>query len=164
MDEAKFWEIVQQAHDESDGDMDIKCDELYDRVADLSEEDALEFSRLFDSMMDRAYSWPLWGAAYIVFGGCSDDAFTDFRAALISRGRAAFEKALADPESLADDEDYDEDAWFYEGYQYAVADGVEAAAGFYPEREQPHPENPSGTAWDEDTVDAMFPRLAAKFA
>ncbi len=47
---------------------------------------------------------------------------------LISRRRQAYESAISNPESLAD-EGFDEDAWFYEGYQYAVADGVEAAVG-----------------------------------
>jgi hypothetical protein len=34
--------------------------------------------------------------------------------------------------------EFDEDAWFYEGYQYAVTDGVKAAAGSIVNRETPH--------------------------
>ena len=77
-------------------------------------------------MMDSAYCWSLWGAAYVINGGCSDDPFVDFRASLISRGRQVFERALSDPDSLAD-EDFDGSDWFNEGYQYAVADGVRSA-------------------------------------
>lgn len=163
MDESKFWSIVQRAHDESGGDMDEKCEAVKASVASLPKEDAIAFSRLFDEMMDRAYSWPLWAAAYIINGGCSDDAFSDFRASLISRGRQSFESAIANPESLVDEES-DEDTLFYEGYQYAVTDGVEDSAGFVPDRDKPHPENPSGKEWGEDKVYELFPKLSAKFA
>ena len=162
MYEAKFWEIIQNTHEKSDGDMDEKCELLRDALARLSRQDAVDFSRLFDAMMDRAYSWPLWGAAYVINGGCGDDTFSDFRASLISRGRKAYESALADPESMAG-EDFDEDAWFYEGYQYAVTDGVTAAAGSMPEREKPHPAEPSGDPWSEDEVFDLYPKLSAKF-
>ena len=163
MDDLKFWEGVQHAHDQSSGDMDEKCDGIRTVVSTLPKDDAMAFSRFFDSMMDRAYSWPLWGAAYVIHGGCGDDTFSDFRASLISRGRSAFEKALADPDSLADEE-FDEDSWFYEGYQYAVTDGVKAAVGSVINREKPHPVEPSGTEWAEDKVYDLYPKLSGKFA
>jgi len=162
MDEDRFWEIVQRVHDSSEGDMDRKCVALRQQIAALSKEAALEFSQLFDAMMDRAYHWPLWGAAYVIHGGCGDDSFTDFRSSLISRGRQDFERALADPDSLAEG-DFDEQAWFYEGYQYAVTDGVKTVAGERPRR-QMHPVEPSGPEWTEDEVYALFPKLSAKFA
>lgn len=163
MDELKFWEIVGSAHDQSNGDMDQKCNLIRAAVSKLTKDDAKAFSVLFDSMMDRAYSWPLWGAAYVINGGCSDDTFSDFRASLISRGHSAFESALSDPESLAS-EDFDEDAWFYEGYQYAVTDGVKAAVGAVVNRDSPHPSEPSGQTWNENKVYDLYPLLAEKFA
>lgn len=159
MDENGFWKIVQRAHDLSGGDMDRKCDALRQLISALSKDEAIEFARLFDEKMDEAYSWPLWGAAYVINGGCSDDSFSDFRAALISRGRQAFERALSDPDSLAD-EDFEED-WFYEGYQYAVTDGVEAVGGNPPPRSAPV--QPSGIEWQEDKVYDLYPKLSAKF-
>lgn len=162
MDEMKFWEIVQTAHDRSDGDMERKCDAIKTIIAELDKAEALAFSYLFDDMMDKAYSWPLWGAAYIINGGCGDDTFTDFRASLISRGQAVYEKVVSNPESLAD-ESYDEEAWFYEGYQYAVGDGVEAATGFVPPRHNLYPQSPSGEEWTEEQVYQLFPKLSEKF-
>ncbi len=160
MDEAGFWYVVQRAHDASGGDMDRKCAELKRELMRLPKGEAAEFATHFDAMMNRAYDWPLWGAAYVINGGCSDDAFQDFRAALISRGQAAYESALFNPESLAG-EDFDEDLWFYEGFAYAVTDGVEAAAGMRPRLEMPA--MPSGAAWEEASVDTLYPKLAAKF-
>jgi hypothetical protein len=163
MDEPRFWEILQRAHEESGGDMDEKCEIIAAVVSKLSREEAIAFSRHFDSTMDRAYSWALWGAAYVINGGCSDDTFSDFRASLISRGRQALESALSDPDSLAAEE-FDDGIWFYEGYQYAVTDGVKAAIGSGVNRDKPHPKEPSGAKWSEDKAYEPYPKLTEKFA
>jgi hypothetical protein len=161
MDEAGFWKIVGDVHDKSPDDMDAKSEALKRALAVLSSKDALAFREFFDAAMNRALSWPLWGAAYVINGGCGDDTFMDFRSALISRGRASFEMALADPDSLAD-EDLDEEQFFYEGYEYAVSEGVEAAAGRVVMKSRT-PAEPSGEAWDEETVAERYPRLRAKY-
>lgn len=163
MDDLKCWEIVDRVHALSGGDMDEKCETLTAMLSSLNREDAIAFSLFFDAMMDRAYSWPLWGAAYVIHGGCGDDSFSDFRAALISRGRRAYEKALADPDSLAEDDDFDDEAWFYEGYQYAASDGIRIAAGSDVKRARSAPSTPSGTEWAEDDVNNLYPKLAEKF-
>ncbi|WP_126148104.1 DUF4240 domain-containing protein [Synechococcus elongatus] len=160
MELADFWAIIQDVHDRSDGDMEAKCDRLQTQLAGLSAEEAIAFSQHFDALMDRAYDWSLWGAAYLLQGGCSDDAFSDFRASLISRGQAAYETAIANPDAI-DITDFDEEAWFFEGFQYAVTDGVEAAAGFSPPRLQPHPNQPSGEEWQEEELEQLLPRLTA---
>ena len=86
MDEAGFWNIVERVHTATPGDMDSKCALLKQELARLPENDAADFARHFDEKMDRAFDWSLWGAAYVINGGCSDDTFSDFRASLISRG------------------------------------------------------------------------------
>jgi hypothetical protein len=159
MDETGFWKIVQDANDSSGGDMDRKCHALRQQISSLSKAEAIEFAQLFDAMMGKAYSFPLWGAAYVINGGCSDDTFDDFCSSLISRGRQAFERALSDPDALADDPD--ESDWFYEGYQYAVTDGVKAVAGHRPQRSMRG--QPAGAEWQEDELDTLFPKLSAKF-
>jgi hypothetical protein len=161
MDEGQFWDLVQRTHDAASNDMDRKCELLKSEVQKLSKSDAIDFATLFDTMMNRAYSYSLWGAAYVIHGGCSDDTFNDFRSSLISRGRACFERTLANPDSLAD-EKFDGSIWFYEGFQYAVTAGVKAVAGSRPGLR--HPDRPSGEDWREDDLPLLFPRLSAKFA
>jgi hypothetical protein len=100
MDESQFWYIVQRAHDAAGDDMDRKGQVLKQEIAKLSKDDALAFGDLFDAIRAKAYSHELWGAAYIIHGGCGDDTFSDFRASLISRGRAAFERAYPTPTRL----------------------------------------------------------------
>lgn len=160
MDEAGFWNLVQAAHDQSQGDMDRKYRAIGNLIGKLSKADAADFQRHFDRKLHDAFDWRLWGAAYLINGGCSDDTFYDFRVSLISRGKAAYERAMADPDSLADDEP-DEIAWFYEGYQYAITDAVLSVVGAQPLRE-PHPRAPRGEAFDEDAVASQYPRLAEK--
>lgn len=162
MDEAGFWEIVQRVHDESGGDMDDKCERVRAAVGALPPADARAFAKIFDTLMDRAYTWSLWGAAYVINGGCSDDSFTDFRASLISRGHGAYERALKNPDSLAG-ESFDDDDWFHEGYAYAVTEGAQDAVHGLVPRSRPHPARPSGKEWSEDEVYDLYPRLAKKF-
>lgn len=184
MDEHAFWQIVQHVHDASHGSMPRKCELLTARIAQLSREEAVEFRDIFDAMMRRAYHWPLWAAAYLIHGGCGDDTFSDFRSALISRGRPAFETALSDPDSLAD-EPIDEGAWFFEGYQYAVTAGLRAhfptapgrrgwlgrLLGGLRRRHDPLPPltvpaltEPTGERWSEtDPLTERLPKLAKKF-
>jgi len=77
MDEQTFWQIIQQAHDASHGNMARKCELLTTQIAQLSEEDAVEFRNIFDATMRRAYHWPLWAVAYLIHGGCGDAPLTE---------------------------------------------------------------------------------------
>jgi hypothetical protein len=56
---------------------------------------------LWELMVD-SYRNPLWAAAYLINGGCSDDGFDYFRGWLIVQGREVFERIVADPDALAD--------------------------------------------------------------
>ena len=58
-----FWEIIDEVHDESGGDMVRKCELLKQRLSDFSEQELREFIDCFDSANAAAYSWALWGAA-----------------------------------------------------------------------------------------------------
>ena len=59
-----------------------------------------EFSSHLAAEINKANTWDLWGAAYLLKGGCSDDAFLYFRSWLLTRGRQPFEDSLRDPETL----------------------------------------------------------------
>ncbi|WNV84654.1 DUF4240 domain-containing protein [Umezawaea sp. Da 62-37] len=58
--------------------------------------------QVFWDLMAQSYRNPLWAAAYLVNGGCSDDGFDYFRGWLIAQGREVFERAVQDPDTLAD--------------------------------------------------------------
>lgn len=160
----EFWKLIGDAHQRSQGDMDRKCELVQKTVESMSPGTAAAFSKHFDESMNRAYTWGLWGAAYVIRGGCGDDTFSDFRASLVSRGQTAFEKAVADPDSLAS-ETYDEDAWFYEGFQYAVRKGVAVAISPHESTGVPVPDEPIGEPWEEsvEVLKERYPLLWANY-
>ena len=92
----EFWQVIEKGK-ESDEPEEIISEEL----KKLSPEEIISYQEQFDSLFDKAYRWDLWGAAYLIGGGCSDDGFMDFRYGLISRGRKVYEDALNNPDSLA---------------------------------------------------------------
>jgi hypothetical protein len=71
----QFWSIVDQVHRASGGGMEKKCNLLDTELRRLSLDEVLSFEAHFTDCLDRAYSWLLWAAAYIIGGGCSDDSF-----------------------------------------------------------------------------------------
>ena len=159
----EFWQIIDSVHNDSMGDMDRKCELLRGRLSSLQAADLRAFMDCFDAADTAAYSWPLWGAAYVMHGGCSDDAFMDFRATLISHGRVVYEAALDNPESLTEVDFGDQEDICYEGFQYVMNEVAEEQLGEIPLPVCPLPSEPSGTKWNEDTVDALYPGLAAKY-
>jgi Protein of unknown function (DUF4240) len=94
---------------------------------------ARRFQQIRRQMDERAYTWDIWGAAFVIVDGCSDDCFRDFRAYLISLGSRAFAAALRYPDSLApivqdveegDRENVDDVA--PDAYETATGDGFPA--------------------------------------
>jgi hypothetical protein len=161
MDLNEFWTLIERSRD-APGDQEEALTRL---LAGRSSEDLQSFHRHFDSQLARAYRWDVWGAGYVLNGGMGDDSFDDFCGWLVGRGRNAFEQVLADPDSLADVPGAVPDETNAEGLSWAAAEAHEEAYGtelpLGDECRAWHDE-PAGEEWDEDEVDALYPRLAAK--
>lgn len=93
----EFWHLIDKGKDSKEPE-EMVADELNE----LSLEDLISYQKHFEDLSARAYQWKLWGAAYIICGGCSDDGFMDFRFGLISKGREIFEAAVKNPDYLAE--------------------------------------------------------------
>jgi hypothetical protein len=161
MNDEQFWAIIQDCHEASGGKTERKDRLIEAAICRLPGKEAEAFYAIFNRMMDSAYTWGLWGAAYVINEGCGDDTFADFRASLISRGRSAFQDATGNPDSLAD-EDIDLDAWFHEGFHYAVTAGVKTVLGSLPRRANPPPTTPVGERWTDSTVRNYFSNLTSR--
>lgn len=157
----QFWQSIAAVHADSHGGMREKCDLLRTRLAALSSEELLSFLNHFEERMDQAYSWDLWGAAYIIGGGCGDDQFMDFRSNLISLGRERYQRSLQDPESLAE-LSLTRDI-FFEGFSYAALGVYHDRTGKLPVRQGVHPTEPSGRDWAEDDLPKRYPKLFARY-
>ena len=96
-----FWRLIELSRKGSEGDLYVQLDNLRDRLMKLPEEELRSFDRVFWELMDESYRADLWGAAYVIKGGCSDDGFDYFRAWLIMQGEQPFTEALRNPDGLA---------------------------------------------------------------
>jgi hypothetical protein len=129
----------------------------------MSLDEIVAFQELFWKMHSDSYTWALWGAAYLINGGCSDDGFDYFRGWLICQGRGVFESALRDPDSLASHSAPEvefEDALSLGLNAYRIASGGKEMPGV------PHPFPELGEGWDFEDPSEMkrrYPRLSAKY-
>lgn len=96
-----FWRLIELSRKGSEGDPYVQLENLRQRLSKLSEDELRSFDRIFWELMDESYRADLWGAAYIIKGGCSDDSFDYFRGWLIMQGEKPFTEALSDPDGLA---------------------------------------------------------------
>jgi hypothetical protein len=101
MPEQRFWALI-GATTAFESDPERQLAALHAALRKLSIDEIEAYEAAFDAQMMRSYSWDLWGAAYVIDGGASDDGFEYFRCWLISKGQRIFDKVMADPDSLAD--------------------------------------------------------------
>jgi hypothetical protein len=167
MDKAAFWKLIDGSRRSSDGDPEAQIETLGELLSALEPVEIVAFDRILSDYHDRAYNWNLWGAAYIIGGGCSDDGFADFRGWLISRGEKAFENALLDPETLVKVVKEDDGECQIEGFQYIASQTWEQktgrSAGEFPRHEFERHAEPTGEKWEEDDLETRFPKLCKKF-
>jgi hypothetical protein len=167
--EDRFWAIVESSARHAPAS-DAQTAALRKALEALPVEQVESFERIFQQNMGRSYSWDLWGAAYVINGGASDDGFEYFRRWLISRGRHVFEAAMADPDSLADLLPADLDGPLeYEDFAYVApevwAAKTKRAADRMPRGPTAYPSEPTGAAFTEDNkvLKARYPKLWRRF-
>lgn len=159
----QFWQFIETAKTEAGPDTEARVDALRSVLSGLSATDLQAFQDHYDQQIRASYRWDLWAAAYIINGGCSDDGFRYFRDWLISEGRLVFEKALKDPDTLADLPHVDPAE--LESFGYVALDlHEEKGAGRIPRSAAAEEGDPAGEPWEEDTVGELLPRLDAEYA
>lgn len=169
MNRTEFWNLIDTARTATNDDPDAQSEHLTTLLKDFPDEELISFHEHFYTLYNPTYRADLWGAAYILNGGCSDDGFDYFRAWLIGRGQAAYDAALVNPDSLAEvtDDDFAEQE-----------DLLQITMGIWLKRKNktwgddtpfPHIPQPDLIGdladWDEDEekLEKLYPRLFAKF-
>jgi len=185
MTENDFWNIIDSSRESvfAEGFLtpplpDNPGDEFLDRqeaklkqiLRGMTPEEVLDFEEQFARQRYRAYRYDVWGAAYLMEGGCSDDGFMDFRSTLISLGKELFTRALNDPDSLAEMIDRPEVPFLQsEGFQYVAMNVYKEMTGrdlCDDCRRMPHPEETADEGFDFNNGEEMsqrYPKLAARF-
>lgn len=164
MDEHTFWALVEKAKAAAGADLNRRPAALERVLEPLPLATIQAFQKQYEQLLLKANRWDLWGAAYVMNGGCSDDGFKYFRDWLISEGRPLFESALAAPDSLAavPRREYFELELF--GYAASKAFASKGGGGEL-DRDFMNVElaKPQGKEWDESDLPRLFPKLAAKY-
>lgn len=154
MTETRFWALIEPGKDDKEPQERLRIE-----LERCTPEEILSFQEHFDRHFEVAYAWDLWGAAYLIEGGCSDDGFTDFRYGLIARGRAVYEAAIANPDTLAGGR-----AGGNEAFGYVAMEVYEDKKGKpMPYRVRRHPD-PRGERWDFEDDAETARRLPALYA
>lgn len=174
MPDAVFWQIIDRVAGVG-GEPDDRLKALETALQTLALDDIIiAFGMTFRRLLNAAYTWDLWGAAYVIHGGCSDDGFEYFRRWLVSRGRKAYEAALANADSLADldlEPTGPEGYWEFEEFYYVALDVFRDKGGEGDPRDHAEPEaglggpDPSGEEFsdDEDHLKKRYPKLWQRF-
>ena len=162
MDLKKFWEIVGAVKIAARSDLESRPKILERGLSALPAPEIQAFQRTYERLLLKANRWSLWGAAYLMNGGCSDDGFKYFRDWLISEGQEVYESAVADPDSLVSfaKRDYFElELYGYSAlHAFALFGAGELERDFSLEIAVP-----TGVEWKEDDLPKLFPTLAAKY-
>lgn len=162
MTEARFWALVEDSLQKSEGAFDAQEEAFRQSLLALPVAEVESAARILSNLKNSAYRFDLWAAAYLAGGGCSDDSFMDFRSWLISRGRSAYESVTDNPDNLADldpGEDY-----FFEGFQYVPA-AVYRELSKQELKDLPEqPDDPENDDWDfnfddEKEMSRRLPRI-----
>jgi hypothetical protein len=169
MDEAKFWRIIDRVRRSEDDPYEA----MQQALSRLSADDIIAFAALYNARIDEADLIDLWGAAYLINSGCSDDGFHYFRVWLVSQGRKVYQAALANPDSLAAVVDPDEeecesdiDSAVARAWEEKTGKSTEAFHKAWVRVRVPPPAREQGEDWDfDDDEEARrrLPRLAAMY-
>ncbi len=164
---SEFWKLIDDSRHEAGGDAEAHVDTFASALDELEPNELVSFSHWYDDFYARADTWEVWGAAYIIGGGCSDDSFMDFKGWLISRGEKVYEAAIANVESLAKvvgtDEDCQVEGFFPDAAARWARKTGKKEADFPPSPLASMRDGIGGKAWSEDDLPKRFPKLCKKF-
>lgn len=173
LDEEKFWSIVERSV-KGTRHQDAQEAFLIREIEKLTLAEMIGFRLRTDKLLYDTYRSDLWCAGYLMNGGCSDDGFEYFRCWIISRGRAAYEKAKADPDSLIGEAVEGAEGYEFESFRYVAVEAFEHRTGKnlndyidfekFTTREGHYP--PMEFTWKEEEPESMktiCPKLFAKF-
>lgn len=168
MNHEQFWAMIDAARKAGKNDQEGMCEALAEALGELEAEEIAGFDRTFRELRAKAKRWDLWGAAYLMSGGCSDDGFEYFRNWLIGVGPKVYGAALADPDSLVTAPAWltEDDVREFESLGYVASDVYEQVAGKPLEIAVDGGVEVVGEEFDLDDEGEMarrYPKLAGKY-
>ena len=167
MNQDQFWDIIGRACRSDLHKADDWARNLEIELKRFAPDEIVEWNHIFDRLAFRARTVDLWGAAYTINGGASDDGFYYFQCWLIGMGKQVYETAVANPDRLADvlDPQVDAQAEIYAAaHQAWMAVTGRRDTDPYPARKEYSDQPVPGEDWDFDDAEEVhrrLPRLAS---
>jgi len=170
MNQAAFWKIIDAFVSDEKLEAEYCYAEFAERLGGMSRDEILEFASAMRVALNTAHTWDMWGAAYLICGGCAEEGFAYFCGWLMAQGSEVFRQAVDHPDSLAEYlPDYEGDDIFEdEALLAAPLVAFEEKTGGYEGfelTERPVAE-PAGEQWDieeQGELEARLPKLYAYF-
>jgi hypothetical protein len=166
MPSSRFWEIIDlgRAQTKPSG-ASVNPRAMEKILGTLTDTEVLEFMREFYQGLITLNKWEVWGAGYVIDGGMSDDSFHYFRSWIIGKGQEVFETALSSPDDLGkfvqEHDELDNEELEYVAIEVLESRDLEDPRDEFEENAD---QDPTGQMFDEETVEMLYPKLAAKFA
>lgn len=156
-----FWSVIDQARGASAGPKTPSATSgaLRRVLQQYPSDQVVAFETEYERNLTALNSCELWGAGDLITGGMDADSFHYFRDWIIGKGKACFDAAKADPDSLApfvDKRAVDNEALEYAALHLLSTRGVNADP-----RGQLDPDGPcTGEPIDRLTEAAHYPKLS----
>ncbi|MBD3882340.1 DUF4240 domain-containing protein [Phormidium tenue FACHB-886] len=161
MTEAQFWEIIELSRK---GGCESQGNRLQAILFERSPQEIVAFDRCLRQKLIESYRWDLWGVAYLINGGCSEDGFVYFRGWLIAQGQQAYKAILADPQRILEFLTGDEEELECEALLHASSNTYEDVMGeAMPTSEITEPIAPTGEPWQPEDLPVRFPKIAERY-
>ena len=160
IDEEMFWKLIEDARLVSPDQFQF-MDNLRPSLERFHPKEIRKFDNILLTKINELNTWELWALAYIVRGGCGDDAFDYFKAWVVSKGRKAFEiiKSLEEDKLVSV---FDEDPQLEELY-YLAGEVYETKTSEFMPPVRVKTSKLTGKRWKEDKLAEMFPSLYKLF-
>lgn len=169
--EQRFWHIIDRARESSDGDAEELSEALREELRKSSQQEIVAFDQLFATKTQALYTWELWGVAFLLLGGCSDDEFADVRTWILAQGKDFYLASLKDPTVLTNGKlSVPTDVADTEEIRYVPDEIFMEMTGTSIEEQYPDQQSasmagnePVGVPWDKypDGLGARFPKIQA---
>jgi len=161
MDEILFWDLIETSRNESDINSEF-LEVLQNKLEAMSATEIKKFKKYLLEKMDELYHWDIWALAYIVRGGCGDDAFDYFNAWVVSKGKDVFETIknmqIENFKELFSQEDPQ-----LEEFMYVANEAYENKKGEAMPELRIKSQKIQGAEWNEKEICLQYPELCKMF-
>ena len=159
MSDDLFWQLIEETAPQDGSSNEHLC-ELQTALSAFGRRALRTFQKILLQQRERANRWDLWAVAFILRGGCGDDAFDYFRSWLVLQGRERFESTLSDPTVIAEFTKGNDPTC--EGLLWVAEDAYEEAYDAPMPTVTSQAIDPTGIPWEEDDLPILFPKLWAQ--